>query len=59
MHSKNKLSKKTLDENVYTPSEPEKVFLCTSLKPVETSTTFPESFIGSDNNYELFLNKDI
>jgi len=59
MHSKYKLSKKTLDENVYTQNEQEKVFLCTSSKPVETSTTFPESFIGSDNNYELFLRKDI
>ena len=59
LHSKNRPSKKTFEDNVLTQGEAEKVFLCTSQKPVETSTTFPETLIGSDNNYELFLNKDM
>jgi len=55
---KNRASKKTL-EGILTYAEPEKVFLCTSKQPVETSTTFPETLIGSENNFELFLNKDM
>ena len=59
VQSKFRPSKKNLvDDNILTYAEPEKVFLCTSQKPVETSTTFPETLIGSDNRYELFLNKD-
>ena len=30
----------------------------TSPKPIETSTTFPESLINSDNNWETFLKND-
>jgi len=60
VHSKFRPSKKHLiDDNMLTYAEPEKVFLCTSQKPVETSTTFPETLIGSENNYDLFLNKDL
>ena len=33
----------------------EKVFLCTNRKPVETSTTFGNQMIGSQNNYDTFL----
>ena len=36
----------------------EKVFMCTNPKPVETTVTFPESLLGSDNNYDLFLDRD-
>ena len=33
----------------------ERVFLCTNKKPIETSTTFPDSHLGSQNNFDMFL----
>jgi hypothetical protein len=37
------------------PNKQERVFLCTNKKPIETSTTFPDSHIGSQNNFDMFL----
>mmetsp|Transcript_36536 Transcript_36536/g.56096 ORF Transcript_36536/g.56096 Transcript_36536/m.56096 type:complete len:87 (-) Transcript_36536:18-278(-) len=53
-----------LNQNVIEDLEPteelsqmkqERVFLRTSPKPIETSTTFPDSLINSENSFELFL----
>ena len=38
--------------------ENEKVFNCTSKKPIETTTSFPESHLNSQNNLRTFLKKD-
>lgn len=39
-------------------TKPEKVFQLTSPKPIETTTTFPESLINSDNSFDMFLGQD-
>lgn len=39
-------------------TKPERVFLRSNPKPIETTTTFPEQLIGSNNNYDLFLGRD-
>jgi hypothetical protein len=44
------------DEVVFLSTE--KVFNCTSKKPIETSTSFPESHLNSQNNLRTFLKKD-
>ena len=36
----------------------ERVFLRTNPKPLETSTTFPDSLINSENNFHLFCKAD-
>ena len=37
----------------------ERVFLRSSPKPIETSTTFPDSLINSENCFDMFLSRDI
>ena len=32
--------------------------MCTNKKPLETNSTFPESLLNSQNDFDLFLNKD-
>lgn len=44
------------DEVIFLSTE--KVFNCTSKKPIETSTSFPESHLNSQNNLRTFLKKD-
>ena len=39
-------------------TKPEKVFQRTNPKPIETTTTFPESLINSDNSFDMFLGQD-
>ena len=39
-------------------TKPERVFLRSNPKPIETSTTFPEQLLGSNNTYDLFLQRD-
>lgn len=39
-------------------TKPERVFLRSNPKPLETTTTFPEQLIGSNNNFDLFLDAD-
>ena len=37
----------------------ERVFQCTNKKPMETSTSYPNSHLNSQNDFKLFLkNKD-
>jgi hypothetical protein len=44
------------DEVIQNPFE--KVFNCTSRKPIETTTSFPESHLNSKNSLSLFLASD-
>lgn len=39
-------------------TKPERVFVRSNPKPMETSTTFPEQLINSNNSYDLFLDRD-
>jgi len=36
----------------------EPIFMCTSKKPLETSTVKPDLCMNSFNNFDMFLNKD-
>ena len=36
----------------------EKVFAYTSPKPLETTSQFPNSFLNSQNNFQMFLQRD-
>ena len=47
----------TQSNKLFTP-ESERVFQCTNRKPIETTTSFPNSHLGSENNLNLFLKKD-
>lgn len=39
-------------------TKPERVFLRSNPKPIETSTTFPEQLIGSYNSFDMYLKHD-
>ena len=39
-------------------TRPERVFQRSNPKPLETTTTFPDSLINSENNFDTFLAKD-
>jgi hypothetical protein len=39
-------------------TKPERVFQLTNPRPIETSTTFPDSLINSENNFATFLDRD-
>ena len=39
-------------------TKPERVFQRSNPKPLETTTTFPDSLINSENNFDLFLDRD-
>ena len=36
----------------------ERVFQLSNPKPIETTTTFPDSLLNSENKFETFLSKD-
>lgn len=46
------------DQKVKGLLPPEKVFLRTSPKPIETSQTFPDSIMNGQNKFDTFLDKD-
>ena len=39
-------------------TKPERVFQRSNPKPLETTTTFPDSLINSENNFDMFLDRD-